>query len=44
MYNNDKGYFDFIIQNGFYILFLVSYYMESNERLEGSLVQMFRAQ
>ncbi|KRW98864.1 MIR motif [Pseudocohnilembus persalinus] len=33
----------FILQNGFYLFFIFSYYMESGERIEGNIVTEYRA-
>lgn len=38
----DKEKYAFIMQNGFYIFFIFSYYMESGERIEGNIVNEYR--
>lgn len=35
----DKEKYAFVLQNGFYIFFIFSYYMESGIRLEGEIVK-----
>ena len=37
-----EGYFECIIQIGFYIFFLMRYYMECDPNMDNQFVQMYR--
>lgn len=37
-----EGYFETIIQNGFYIFFLMSYYMECDKKMDNQFVQLIK--
>ena len=37
-----KKYYECILQNGFYIFFLISYYLESDNTLDDPVVKLFK--
>ncbi|CAD8103545.1 unnamed protein product [Paramecium sonneborni] len=39
----DEKYYELILQKGFYIYFLMCYYMESDKNAENQFIQMYRA-